>query len=64
MDRQFETYDDFDDDTANVEVPTRRLVDGNASSRSSSKLSQLIIASNPNKRKVLLTLFQFNLKCF
>lgn len=63
MDRQLETYDDFDDDTANVEVPTRRLVDGNASSRSSSKLSQLIIAANPNKRKVL-TLFQFNLKCF
>lgn len=53
LNRQLETYDDFDDDTANVEVPTRRLVDANASSRSSSKLSQLIIAANPNKRKVI-----------
>ncbi|GMN36219.1 hypothetical protein TIFTF001_005847 [Ficus carica] len=53
LNRQLETYDDFDDDTANVEVPTRKLVDANASSRSSSKLSQLIIAANPNKRKVI-----------
>ncbi|EXB55208.1 Something about silencing protein 10 [Morus notabilis] len=52
LNRQLETYDDFDDDTANVEAPSRGLINGNASSRSSRKLSQLV-AANPNKPKVV-----------
>lgn len=62
MNRQLETYDDFDDDTANVEVPSRGLINGNASSRSSRKLSQLV-AANPNKPKVEAS-FELNFKCF
>lgn len=49
--RKLETYGDFDDDTSNVQVSSRGLINGHASSLSSSKLSRLI-AANPNKPKV------------
>lgn len=51
MNRELETYDDFDDDAVNVKGTIPVLSNGHASSLSSSKLSHLI-ASNPNKLKV------------
>lgn len=56
MNRELETYDDFDDDAVNVEGATHGLNNGHKSSLSSSKLSHLV-AANPNKIKVISTLF-------
>lgn len=51
MNRELETYDDFDDDAVNIEGANRGLSNGHASFLSSSKLSHLI-AAKPEKLKV------------
>ncbi|KAH7547581.1 hypothetical protein FEM48_Zijuj01G0325000 [Ziziphus jujuba var. spinosa] len=52
LNRELETYDDFDDDAVNIEGANRGLSNGHASFLSSSKLSHLI-AAKPEKLKVV-----------